>query len=90
MAFNQLFDSRSFETANKLVYDTLVLRKSLQKQYDVFAEYTLSMAKVLGTESFVTVLKTINSVRAYYGDMLKRREGVNAAADAKAEKAAVE
>ena len=87
-AFNQLFDSRSFESANKLVYDTLVLRKTLQKQYDTFTGYTLSMAKVLGTEPFVTVLKTINSVRAYYGDMLKRREGVKAAADAKAGNAA--
>lgn len=85
--FNQLFDSRSFETANKLVHDTLVLRKTLQKQYDVFAEYTLSMAKVLGIEPFITVLKIINSVRAYYSDLLKRREGVKAAADAKAENA---
>jgi hypothetical protein len=84
-AFNLLFDSRSFETANKLVHDTQVLRKILQKQYDVFAEYTLSMAKVLGTEPFITVLKTINSVRGYYGDMLKRREGVKDAAEAKAE-----
>ena len=88
-AFDQLFDSRSFETANKLVYDTLVLRKTLQKQYDVFTGYTLSMAKVLGTEPFITVLKTINSVRAYYGDMLKRREGVKEAAEAKTENAAV-
>jgi len=71
------------------VYDTLVLRKTLQKQYDVFAEYTLSMATVLGTEPFVTVLKTINSVRGYYGDMLKRREGTKAAVEAKTEKAAV-
>jgi len=84
-AFDQLFDSRSYESANKLVYDTLVLRKIMQKQYDVFAEYTLSMAKVLGTEPFVTVLKTINSVREYYGDMLKRREGVKDAAEAKAD-----
>jgi len=43
------------------------------------------MAKVLGTEPFITVLKTINSVRRYSGDMLKRREGVKAAADAKAD-----
>lgn len=71
------------------MYDTLVLRKTLQKQYDVFAEYTLSMATVLGTEPFITVLKTINSVRRYSGDMLKRREGTKAAADAKAENAAV-
>jgi hypothetical protein len=84
-AFNQLFDSRSFETANKLVYDTQVLRKILQKQYDTFAGYTLSMAKVLGTEPFITVLKTINSVRVYYGDMLKRSEGVKTAANDKAE-----
>ena len=88
-AFDQLFDSRSFETANKLVYDTLVLRKTLQKQYDVFTGYTLSMAKVLGTEPFITMLKTINSVRAYYGDMLKRREGVKDAADAKADNTVV-
>jgi len=88
-AFDQLFDSRSFETANKLVYDTLVLRKTLQKQYDVFTGYALSMAKVLGTEPFITVLKTINSVRAYYGDMLKRREGVKDAADAKADNTVV-
>ena len=88
-AFDLLFDSRSFETANKLVYDTLVLRKTLQKQYDVFTGYALSMAKVLGTEPFITVLKTINSVRAYYGDMLKRREGVKDAADAKADNTVV-
>jgi len=88
-AFDQLFDSRSFETANKLVHDTLVLRKTLQKQYDVFTGYTLSMAKVLGTEPFITVLKTIKSVRAYYSDMLKRREGVKAAAEDKADKVAV-
>ena len=88
-AFNQLFDSRSFESANKLVYDTLMQRKTLQKQYDTFAGYTLSMAKVLGTEPFITVLKTINSVRAYYSDMLKRREGVKDAAEAKTENATV-
>jgi hypothetical protein len=88
-AFNQLFDSRSFESANKLLYDTLELRKTLQKKYDVFTGYTLSMAKVLGTEPFITVLKTINSVRAYYGDMLKRREGVKDAADAKADNTVV-
>jgi len=88
-AFNQLFDSRSFESANKLLYDTLELRKTLQKQYDVFTGYTLSMVTVLGTEPFITVLKTINSVRAYYGDMLKRREGVKEAAEAKTENAAV-
>ena len=67
------------------MYDTLVLRKTLQKQYDVFAEYTLSMATVHGTEPFVTVLKTINSVRGYSGDMLKRREGTKVAAEAKDE-----
>jgi len=88
-AFDQLFDSRSFETANKLVYDNFVLRKILQKQYDVFTGYTLSMAKVLGTERFITVLKTINSVRQYYGNMLKRKEGVKDAADAKADNTVV-
>jgi len=41
------------------------------------------MAKVLGIEPFIRVLKTNNSVCAYYGDMLKRREGVKAAADTK-------
>lgn len=87
-AFNKIFDVRSFEAANKLVYGTMVLRKALQKQYDVFTGYVLSMARVIGTEPFITALKTINSVRAYYDDMLKRREGVKAAADAKAGNAA--
>jgi hypothetical protein len=67
-----------------LAHDTLCC-----EQYDVFTEYPLSMAKVLGTEPFITVLKTINSVRAYYGDMLKRREGMKDAAEAKAENTTV-
>ena len=40
-----------------------------------------------GKLSIATVLKTINSVREYYGDMLKSSEGVKAAADAKVETA---
>ena len=42
------------------------------------------MAKVIGAESF-GVLKNISSVRAYSGDMLNYREGMEPTANSKEE-----
>ncbi len=82
-AFNELFDTRNDETNAKEVFDAKLLRKELHKKYNKLADYVVTMANTFDKEPFNSVLKTMNTVRSYYRDILKRREGVSNAAKAK-------
>lgn len=82
-AFNELFDTRNDETNAKEVFDAKLLRKELHKKYNKLADYVVTMANTFDKEPFNSVLKTMNTVRSYYRDILKRREGVSNTAKAK-------
>lgn len=78
--FNQLFGSRSHEKSIRPVIDTLKQRMELQKQYEYFTGYILAMAHTMDVEPFNGTLKIMNSVRSYYDELIKRRQGVRMAA----------
>jgi hypothetical protein len=82
-AFNELFDIRNNDTNAKEVFDAKLLRKDLYNKYNKFADYVVTMANTFNKEPFNSALKTMNTVRSYYRDILKRREGVSKAAKAK-------
>ena len=82
-AFNELFDTRNNETTTKEAFDAKLLRKELHKRYNKLGDYVVTMANTFDKEPFNSVLKTMNTVRSYYRDILKRREGVSNAAKSK-------
>jgi Family of unknown function (DUF6261) len=76
--FKILFDSRIQEVADKVVYDTKVLRTTLKNTYEDMTEYVLAMAKAKDNEEFNKTLDVINAVRQYYADLLAKRKPATA------------
>jgi uncharacterized protein (DUF4213/DUF364 family) len=73
--FKIFFNSRTNEQVNTEYYDTKTLRDELTDQYNLLAEYTLTLSKALDTEAFNKPLDVFNIVRKYYADLLAKRKG---------------
>lgn len=79
--FKSLFSGRTFEQAQKPVYNGKSLH---QKMYNVYIDmigYIVTMSKVPNADAqFLNALQLVNADRKYYSDMLAKRKGVVAAA----------
>lgn len=73
--FKSFFNSRTNEQVNTEYYDTKALREELTDQYNLLAEYTLTLSKAVNTEAFNKPLDVFNTVRKYYADLLAKRKG---------------
>lgn len=73
-AFKTLFDNRIQEVADKVVYDTKVLRRNLTNDYADMNEYVVAMSKAKNNDEFNKSLDVINAVRKYYADLLAKRK----------------
>lgn len=73
-AFKILFNGRIQEVADKVVYNTKVLRTNLKNTYVDMIEYALAMSKAKNNDEFNKSLDVINAVRKYYADLLAKRK----------------
>jgi hypothetical protein len=73
-SFKTLFDGRVQEVADKVVYDTKVLRATAKSTYADMIAYVLAMSKATNTDQFNKSLDVINTVRKYYADLLAKRK----------------
>jgi hypothetical protein len=75
--FKDSFSKRNSDVASKEVFNMKLIRKDMITNYKNFSLYVVSLAKVevLPAVYYTNILKSINTSRKYYADMLARRHG---------------
>lgn len=75
--FRAKFNSRSSENVSTEVFDVKMLRRNIFETYSDLATSTYLTAKRKNTPFYVTLMSVINNGRAYFSDILARREAIN-------------
>lgn len=76
-AFKAKFADRSADVISTVSYDIKTMRKEIFEVYNTLADYVALMAKIKNDTYFSDTLKVFNYSRAYFADILARREGIN-------------
>ena len=76
-AFKAKFIDRASDVISTVSYDVKTMRKEIFEVYNTLAEYVGLMAKIKNSAYFLDTLKVFNYSRAYFADILARRQGVN-------------